>query len=131
PQNLAFQTKYLDAYDSDCDDLSSAKAVLMANILSCDSDVLYEESQDAVIQDTNSSAPNDLLVLSLVKQMTNHVAYLDKENQTTKMSKRPRNDAWFKGKLMLSEAQEAGQILDEEQLAFLVDPEISEAPIAQ
>nr|GEY36839.1 hypothetical protein [Tanacetum cinerariifolium] len=29
----------LDAYDSDCDDLSSAKAVLMANLSSCDLDV--------------------------------------------------------------------------------------------
>ncbi|GJT86534.1 retrotransposon protein, putative, ty3-gypsy subclass [Tanacetum coccineum] len=35
--------------------------------------------------------------------------------------KRPRNDAWFKDKSMLAEAQEAGQILDEEQLAFLAD----------
>ncbi|GJU14839.1 hypothetical protein Tco_1142805 [Tanacetum coccineum] len=42
PQNLAFQTEDLDAYDSDCDDISSAKAVLMANLLSCDSDVLSE-----------------------------------------------------------------------------------------
>ncbi|GKD22535.1 hypothetical protein Tco_1224238 [Tanacetum coccineum] len=36
--------------------------------------------------------------------------------------KRPRNVAWFKEKLMLTEAQEAGQILDEEQLAFFADP---------
>nr|GEV90488.1 acyl-CoA N-acyltransferases (NAT) superfamily protein [Tanacetum cinerariifolium] len=36
--------------------------------------------------------------------------------------KRPRNAAWFKEKLMLAEAQEVGQILDEEQLAFLADP---------
>ncbi|GJU71363.1 retrovirus-related pol polyprotein from transposon TNT 1-94 [Tanacetum coccineum] len=35
--------------------------------------------------------------------------------------KRPRNAAWFKEKAMLVEAQEAGQILDEEQLAFLPD----------
>ncbi|GJS91756.1 retrovirus-related pol polyprotein from transposon TNT 1-94 [Tanacetum coccineum] len=35
---------------------------------------------------------------------------------------RPRNVAWYKEKAMLAEAQEAGQILDEEQLAFLVDP---------
>ncbi|GJV96749.1 retrovirus-related pol polyprotein from transposon TNT 1-94 [Tanacetum coccineum] len=68
----------------DCDDLSSAKAVMMANLSSCDPEVL-SESQDAVIQDTNSSAPNDLLVLSLVEQMTDHVAHLDKENQTNKM----------------------------------------------
>nr|GEY11622.1 hypothetical protein [Tanacetum cinerariifolium] len=33
--------------------------------------------------------------------------------------KRPRNAAWFKEKAMLAEAQESGQILDEEQLAFL------------
>ncbi|GJW32733.1 copia protein [Tanacetum coccineum] len=114
PQNSAFQIDDLDAYDSDCDDLSSAKAVLMANLSSCDPEVLSEvpysdsypndminqdvqemqyseqthvddfedneihsgsniipysqylqESQDAVIQDTNPSAPNDLLVLSL------------------------------------------------------------------
>ncbi|GKA11984.1 copia protein [Tanacetum coccineum] len=45
--------------------------------------------------------------------------------------KRPRNAAWFKEKLMLAESQEAGQILDEEQLAFLADPRIDEAPVAQ
>ncbi|GJQ94465.1 retrovirus-related pol polyprotein from transposon TNT 1-94 [Tanacetum coccineum] len=39
--------------------------------------------------------------------------------------KRPRNATWFKEKLMLAEAQVAGQILDEEQLAFLADPRIS------
>ncbi|GKE35211.1 copia protein [Tanacetum coccineum] len=93
--NSAFQTKDLDAYDSDYDDISSAKAVLIANLSSYDSDVLFEvpysdtylndminqdESQDAGIQDTNSSAPNDLLVLSFVEQMTDHVANLDKEN---------------------------------------------------
>ncbi|GJV08581.1 copia protein [Tanacetum coccineum] len=33
-------------------------------------------------------------------------------------------NAWFKEKLMLAEAQEAGQILDEEQLAFLADPAV-------
>ncbi|GKC06990.1 zf-CCHC domain-containing protein [Tanacetum coccineum] len=61
----------------DCDDLSSAKAVLMENLSSCDSDVLSK--------DTNPSAPNDLLVLSLVEQMTDYVAHLDKENQINKM----------------------------------------------
>ncbi|GJT58510.1 retrovirus-related pol polyprotein from transposon TNT 1-94 [Tanacetum coccineum] len=109
PQNLAFQANDLDAYDSDCDDLFSAKAVLMANLSSCDLEyskqthvddfkdneihsgsniILYSqylhETQDVVIQDTNPSAPNDLLVLSLVEQITDHVAHLDKENQTNK-----------------------------------------------
>nr|GEZ90022.1 retrovirus-related Pol polyprotein from transposon TNT 1-94 [Tanacetum cinerariifolium] len=32
--------------------------------------------------------------------------------------KRPRNSAWFKEKMLL----ESGQILDEDQLAFLADP---------
>ncbi|GJW37451.1 integrase, catalytic region, zinc finger, CCHC-type containing protein [Tanacetum coccineum] len=45
--------------------------------------------------------------------------------------KRPRNSAWFKEKLMLAEAQEAGQILDEEQLAFISEPRIEEASISQ
>nr|GEZ28455.1 hypothetical protein [Tanacetum cinerariifolium] len=70
------QTEDLDAYDSDCDDISSAKAILMENLSSCDSHILFE--------DTNSSIPNDLLVLLLVEQMPDHVANLDKENQTIK-----------------------------------------------
>nr|GEX26726.1 hypothetical protein [Tanacetum cinerariifolium] len=35
-------TEDSDAYDSDCDDISSAKAVLMANLSSYDSNVLFE-----------------------------------------------------------------------------------------
>ncbi|GKB79086.1 hypothetical protein Tco_0945981, partial [Tanacetum coccineum] len=40
--NAAFQTDDLDAYDSDCDDISSIKEVLMANLSSYGSDVLFE-----------------------------------------------------------------------------------------
>ncbi|GKA56930.1 hypothetical protein Tco_0756002 [Tanacetum coccineum] len=47
--NVAFQTDDLDAYASDCDDISSAKAVLMANLSSCDSDVLSEITSDSNI----------------------------------------------------------------------------------
>nr|GEY72921.1 hypothetical protein [Tanacetum cinerariifolium] len=39
--------------------------------------------------------------------------------------KRPRNAAWFKEKMLLAQAQEFGQVLDEEQLAFLADPRIT------
>ncbi|GJZ77754.1 hypothetical protein Tco_0642426 [Tanacetum coccineum] len=42
PNNAAFQTKDLDTYDSDCDDISNAKAVLMANISNYGSDVISE-----------------------------------------------------------------------------------------
>ncbi|GJR52874.1 retrovirus-related pol polyprotein from transposon TNT 1-94 [Tanacetum coccineum] len=45
--------------------------------------------------------------------------------------KRPRNAAWYKDKAMLAEAQEAGQILDEEQLTFLVDPGVPDGQAAQ
>nr|GEZ45803.1 hypothetical protein [Tanacetum cinerariifolium] len=40
--------------------------------------------------------------------------------------KRPRNAAWFKKKMLLAQAQESGQVLDEEQLAFLADPGITD-----
>ncbi|GJY82929.1 retrovirus-related pol polyprotein from transposon TNT 1-94 [Tanacetum coccineum] len=45
--------------------------------------------------------------------------------------KKPRNATWFKEKAMLSEAHESGQILDEEQLAFLADPGILDGQTAQ
>ncbi|GKB68048.1 hypothetical protein Tco_0929460, partial [Tanacetum coccineum] len=40
--NAAYQADDLDAYDSDCDEISTAKAVLMANFSSYGSDVLSE-----------------------------------------------------------------------------------------
>ncbi|GKC68229.1 hypothetical protein Tco_1100827, partial [Tanacetum coccineum] len=45
--------------------------------------------------------------------------------------KRPKNEAWYKDKAMLAEAQEAGQILDEEQLAFLADPRVPDCQAVQ
>ncbi|GKA08180.1 gag-pol polyprotein [Tanacetum coccineum] len=45
--NAAYQADDLDAYDSDCDDFSIAKAVLMANLSSYGSDVLSENAQFA------------------------------------------------------------------------------------
>nr|GFA25605.1 hypothetical protein [Tanacetum cinerariifolium] len=46
-------TEDLDAYDSDCDDLSSAKMVLMENLLRCDP-VLFEVPY-------SDSYPNDMI----------------------------------------------------------------------
>ncbi|GKA44356.1 retrovirus-related pol polyprotein from transposon TNT 1-94 [Tanacetum coccineum] len=40
--NAAYQVNDLDAYDSDSDEISTAKAVLMANFSSYESDVLFE-----------------------------------------------------------------------------------------
>nr|GEV56295.1 putative ribonuclease H-like domain-containing protein [Tanacetum cinerariifolium] len=45
--------------------------------------------------------------------------------------KRPRNATWYKDKAMLAEAQEAGQILDEEQLPFLADPGVPNGQVVQ
>ncbi|GKE72991.1 hypothetical protein Tco_1535032 [Tanacetum coccineum] len=42
PNIAAFQTEDLDAYDSDCDDVSNAKAVLMANLSNYGFDIISE-----------------------------------------------------------------------------------------
>nr|GEW75648.1 hypothetical protein [Tanacetum cinerariifolium] len=43
--NAAYQANDLDTYNSDCDDISTAKAVLMANLSSYGSNVLFEVVQ--------------------------------------------------------------------------------------
>nr|GEV34031.1 hypothetical protein [Tanacetum cinerariifolium] len=50
-----------------------------------------------------------------------------KSNATSSRGKHCKNAAWYKDKAMLTEAQEAGQILDEEQLAFLADLGVPDA----
>nr|GFB20069.1 hypothetical protein [Tanacetum cinerariifolium] len=45
--------------------------------------------------------------------------------------KRPKNATWYKDKAILAEAQEAGQILDEVQLAFLADPGVPSGQAVQ
>ncbi|GKD15580.1 copia protein [Tanacetum coccineum] len=40
--------------------------------------------------------------------------------------KRPRNSTWFKEKMLLVWVQESGQVLDEEQLAFLANPGVAD-----
>ncbi|GKD95359.1 hypothetical protein Tco_1375196 [Tanacetum coccineum] len=125
-EQLAFLIEDLDTYDSDCDDISNAKAVFMANISNYGSDIISEvphsktylndmenqsvhamqdfeqtpvvdvpdneitsdsniipysqylqETQQANVQDTNLQAQQDLMILSVIKQMSeqmiNHV----------------------------------------------------------
>nr|GFA70007.1 hypothetical protein [Tanacetum cinerariifolium] len=45
--------------------------------------------------------------------------------------KRKRDDSWFKDKVLLVQAQANGQILHEEELAFLADPGIAEDQATQ
>ncbi|GJW34125.1 uncharacterized mitochondrial protein-like protein [Tanacetum coccineum] len=81
PNTATFQTEDLDAYDFDCDDISIAKAVLMANISNYGSNVISE----AAVQDTNLYAQQDLMILSVIKQMSeqmiNHVNNWEMSNQ--------------------------------------------------
>nr|GEV73996.1 hypothetical protein [Tanacetum cinerariifolium] len=88
--NAAYQADDLDAYDSDCDELNTAKVVLMENLSHYGSDTLVEsnimnhseieitsdsnitpysqyviESQHAAIQNSNLPAQQDALILSL------------------------------------------------------------------
>ncbi|GKG16600.1 hypothetical protein Tco_0361557, partial [Tanacetum coccineum] len=118
--NTTYQADDLDAYDSECDDFSTAKVVLMANFSSYGSDALSEvpysenthndmlnqsvqempyseqtylvnypeneitsdnnvipysqyllETQNAVVHDTNSSAQQDVMILSVFEQLSN------------------------------------------------------------
>ncbi|GJR63588.1 hypothetical protein Tco_1505750 [Tanacetum coccineum] len=71
--NAAYQADDLDAYDSDCDDFSIAKAILMTNLSSYGSDVLSK--------DTNSSAQNDAMILSMFEQLSNQVTNYNKVNK--------------------------------------------------
>ncbi|GJS64501.1 hypothetical protein Tco_0679065 [Tanacetum coccineum] len=79
----------LDAYDSDCDEIFRAKAVLMANLSSYESYVLSKyliESQNAAVQDTNSSAQQDALILSVFEKLSNQVTNCNKVNNDNLIS---------------------------------------------
>ncbi|GJV90688.1 retrovirus-related pol polyprotein from transposon TNT 1-94 [Tanacetum coccineum] len=56
--NAAYQADDLDAYDSDCNDISTAKAVLMANLSSYGSDVLSGKLKGKEIVDNVAHVSN-------------------------------------------------------------------------
>ncbi|GJS02564.1 hypothetical protein Tco_0319072 [Tanacetum coccineum] len=74
--NAAYQADDLDAYDSDCDELNTAKVALMANLSSYGSDVLVKNS--------NSSAQQDALILSVIEQLKTQVINCTKINLDNK-----------------------------------------------
>ncbi|GKC51660.1 hypothetical protein Tco_1074405 [Tanacetum coccineum] len=127
--NAAYQADDLNAYDSDCDELNTAKVALMANLSHYGSDALVEvhnfdnmdnnminqavqimpsseqsnvvnyseteitsdsniipyfqyviESQQAAVQNSNSSAQQDALILSVIEQLKTQVVNCTKIN---------------------------------------------------
>ncbi|GJS87987.1 retrovirus-related pol polyprotein from transposon TNT 1-94 [Tanacetum coccineum] len=95
--NAAYQADDLDAYDFDCDELNTAKVALMANLSHYGSDALAEvhnhdnvnnnminqavqvmpsseQSNVAAVQNSNSSAQQDALILSVIEQLKTQVA---------------------------------------------------------
>ncbi|GKD48002.1 integrase, catalytic region, zinc finger, CCHC-type containing protein [Tanacetum coccineum] len=101
--NTAYQANDLDAYDSDCDELNSAKVALMANLSHYGADALSEvhnhdnvnnkiinqavqampsseQSNVPAIQNSNSSAQQDALILSAIEQLNTQVANCTKIN---------------------------------------------------
>ncbi|GKD79036.1 hypothetical protein Tco_1341657, partial [Tanacetum coccineum] len=96
-----------DAYDSDCDELNTAKVALMANLSRYGSDVLAdvhnpdnidnnminqsvqampssEKSSVVAVQNSNSSAQQDALILSVIEQLKTHVINYTKLNLDNK-----------------------------------------------
>ncbi|GKA54044.1 retrovirus-related pol polyprotein from transposon TNT 1-94 [Tanacetum coccineum] len=85
--NAAYQADDLDAYDSDYDELNTAKVALMANLSHYGSDALIEyviESQQAAVQNSNSFAQQDALILSVIEQLKTQVVNCTKINLDNK-----------------------------------------------
>nr|GEX85320.1 integrase, catalytic region, zinc finger, CCHC-type, peptidase aspartic, catalytic [Tanacetum cinerariifolium] len=91
--NAAYQADDLDAYDSDCDELNSAKITLMANFSHYGSNNLAEvHNQDNVsnnlinqdVQNSSSPALQDDLILSMIEQLKTQVVNCTKINQDNK-----------------------------------------------
>ncbi|GJZ59005.1 hypothetical protein Tco_0614821 [Tanacetum coccineum] len=78
--NAAYQADDLDAYDSDCDELNTAKVALMANLSHYGSDALSE----VAVQNSNSSAQQDDLILSVIEQLKTQVVHYTKTNLENK-----------------------------------------------
>nr|GFA28773.1 hypothetical protein [Tanacetum cinerariifolium] len=74
--NAAYQADDLDAYDSDCDEINSAKIALMANLPHYRSNNLAENSSSPTQQDD--------LILSVIEQLKTQVVNCTKINQDNK-----------------------------------------------
>ncbi|GJV81461.1 hypothetical protein Tco_1517331 [Tanacetum coccineum] len=74
--NAAYQTDDLDAYDYDCDEISTAKAVLIANVSSYGSDVL---SKLPISDNTNNDMLNQSVQEMPYSEPSHFVEHLENE----------------------------------------------------
>nr|GEX57965.1 hypothetical protein [Tanacetum cinerariifolium] len=74
--NAAYQADDLDAYDSDCDDINSAKIALMVN--------LPHYGFDNLAKNSSLLAQQDNLILYVIKQLKTQVVNCTKINQDNK-----------------------------------------------
>ncbi|GJV77424.1 integrase, catalytic region, zinc finger, CCHC-type containing protein [Tanacetum coccineum] len=105
--NAAYQANDLDAYDSDCEELNTAKVDLMANLSHYGSDAFAEvynhnnmnnnmlnqavqampsseQSNVAAVQNSNSSTQQDALILFVIEQLKTQVVNCTKINLDNK-----------------------------------------------
>ncbi|GKB18288.1 retrovirus-related pol polyprotein from transposon TNT 1-94 [Tanacetum coccineum] len=102
-QEAAFQTEDLDAYDLNCDDISSTKAILMENLSICDSEVLFEVPysdtylNDMINQDVQEMTYSeqahivDFLDNEINKSKEKESKYIDEEIVLEKQNKELEN----------------------------------------
>ncbi|GJU90469.1 hypothetical protein Tco_1302892 [Tanacetum coccineum] len=74
--NAAYQVDDLDAYDSDCDELNTAKICSPCEFISL--------SYAVAVQNSNSSAQQDDLILFVIKQLKTQVVHCTKTNLENK-----------------------------------------------
>nr|GEX30930.1 integrase, catalytic region, zinc finger, CCHC-type, peptidase aspartic, catalytic [Tanacetum cinerariifolium] len=112
-ENGVFRTKKYDELSAaekihvDCD-MKATNIILQ--------EVAYQSPPPTAQHMTESPFVDSGFVVPVFSPGDDPIAYLNKS-----MPKRPRNAAWYKEKAMLLEAQEAGQMLDEEQLTKDLD----------
>nr|GFA99353.1 hypothetical protein [Tanacetum cinerariifolium] len=101
--NATYQADDLDAYDSDCDEINTAKISLMANLshhgsdnlaksnteIASDSNIIsysqyMNESQYNTVQNSTLPALQDDLILSVIEQLKTQVVNCTKINQDNK-----------------------------------------------
>ncbi|GKA14660.1 hypothetical protein Tco_0694306 [Tanacetum coccineum] len=121
PHNSAFQTKDLDAYDSDCDDLSSAKAVLMVNLSSCDSDVLSEVPY-------SDSYPNDMINQDVQEMSYFEQTHID-DYPDNEINKHVVISVIDNEETLILEEESRSKMFDKENDLILIEKKINIAPI--